>query len=45
MMLTHIRGNTAGALLAATQGRPTKAQGREAGTQREHQGTATLTEN
>lgn len=36
MMLTYIRGNTAGALPAATQGRLTKAaaQGRQAGTQR-----------
>lgn len=44
MMLTHIRGKTAGALLAATQGRPTKAaaQGRQTGTQRQHQGIATF---
>lgn len=44
MMLTHIRAKTAGASPAARKRRPTKAaaQGRQAGTQREHQGTATF---
>ena len=44
MMLTYIREKTAGALLPATQGRPTKAaaQTRQTVTQREHQGTATF---
>lgn len=44
MMLTHIRGETAGASPAARQQRPTKAaaQGRQAGTRREHQGQPPL---
>lgn len=44
MMLMYIKEKTAGAVLPATQRRPTKAsaQTRQTVTQREHQGTATF---